>query len=78
MGKAIDHIPEDTIRWIEEQPMFFVAAPTDPQTHVNVLPRGLDTFRILSPARVAWLDLTGSGVETIAHLRVDGRIKERT
>jgi hypothetical protein len=75
MGTAIDHIPEETKRWIEAQPMFFVAtATTDPNTHVNVSPRGLDTFRILDENRVAWLDLTGSGVETIAHLKADGRI----
>ena len=58
---------------IGEQPMFFVATAT-PDAHVNVSPRGLDTFRVLGPRRVAWLDLTGSGVETIAHLRADGRI----
>ena len=40
--------------------------------HVNVSPRGLDTFRVLDPNRVAWLDLTGSGVETIAHLKAGG------
>lgn len=74
MGEAIDHIPEETARWIEEQPMFFVAtAPADPDTRVNVSPRGLDTFRILDENRVAGLDLTGSGVETIAHLKADGR-----
>lgn len=75
MGKAIGYIPEDTARWIEAQPMFFVAtAPADTDTHVNVSPRGLDTFRVLDANRVAWLDLTGSGVETIAHLKADGRI----
>jgi hypothetical protein len=75
MGKAIDHIPEETARWIEEQPVFFVATATaGPDTRVNVSPRGLDTFRVLGRNRVAWLDLTGSGVETIAHLKEDGRI----
>ena len=55
--------------------MFFVAsAPLDAAGHVNVSPKGLDTFRILGPTRVAYLDLTGSGVETIAHLRENGRI----
>ena len=55
--------------------MFFVAtAPSGPDAHVNVSPRGLDTFRVLGRNRVAWLDLTGSGVETVAHLKVDGRI----
>jgi Pyridoxamine 5'-phosphate oxidase len=75
MGKVYDSITAEWSGWISEQPMFFVAtASSDPETHVNLSPRGLDTFRVLGPNRVAWLDLTGSGVETIAHLRADGRI----
>jgi hypothetical protein len=70
MGRVYDEITDELVRWLEAQPVFFVAtAPSDPETHVNVSPRGLDTFRVLDPNRVAWLDLTGSGVETIAHLR---------
>ena len=65
--------PIDLARWIEEQPMFFVAtAPRD--GHVNVSPKGYDTFRVLGATRAAYLDLTGSGVETIAHLRENGRV----
>jgi hypothetical protein len=53
--------------------VFFVASvPPDPEAHVNVSPRGLDTFRVLDRNRVAWLDLTGRGVETIAHLKAGG------
>jgi hypothetical protein len=75
VGRVLDQIPDDLARWFEAQPVFFVAtAPADPDTHVNVSPRGLDSLRVLDPLRVAWLDLTGSGVETIAHLRADGRI----
>lgn len=78
MGQTFDNIPDYFAGWLEEQPVFFVAtAPADPETHVNVSPRGLDTFRVLDAKRVAWLDLTGSGVETIAHLKADdagGRI----
>jgi hypothetical protein len=75
MGKVYDSITDDLARWLAAQPMFFVAsATTDPDTRINVSPRGLDTFRVLGPDRVAWLDLTGSGVETIAHLRADGRL----
>src|ERR687893_2795020 len=75
MGKVYDSITGELARWLGAQPMFFVATTTsDPDTRVNLSPRGLDTFRVLGPARVAWLDLTGSGVETIAHLRADGRI----
>ena len=75
MGKIYDSITGDLARWLGAQPMFFVATATsDPDTRVNVSPRGLDTFRVLGPDRVAWLDLTGSGVETIAHLGADGRV----
>jgi hypothetical protein len=75
MAQTFGKIPDEFVPWIDSQPVFFVAtAPTDPETHVNVSPRGLDTFRVLGPNRVAWVDLTGSGVETIAHLRADGRI----
>lgn len=55
--------------------MFFVAtAPLDGSGHVNVSPKGLDTFILVGPNRAAYLDLTGSGAETIAHLRENGRI----
>ena len=75
MGKAFAEIPEDLRAFIEAQPMFFVAsAPLAGTGHVNVSPKGLDTFRVLSPTRVAYLDLTGSGNETAAHLAENGRI----
>ena len=55
--------------------LFFVAtAPSGDRGHVNLSPKGLDTFRVLADNRVAYLDLTGSGVETIAHVRDNGRI----
>jgi hypothetical protein len=62
--------------WMEAQHLFFVAtAPLDPDGHVNVSPRGLPgTFAVIDDHTVAWLDLTGSGAETIAHLRENGRI----
>jgi hypothetical protein len=62
--------------WIARQPMFFVAtAPLAEDGHVNVSPKGPGgTLRVLGPARVAYLDLVGSGAETIAHLRENGRI----
>ena len=75
MGKVFDSITDDMRKFIEKQPMFFVAsAPLAAEGHVNVSPKGLDTFRILSPNRVAYLDLTGSGNETSAHLQENGRI----
>src|SRR4028119_1049930 len=73
MAQTFEKIPDELVDWIEEQPVFFVAtAPADPGTHVNVSPRGLDTFRVIDTNRVAWLNLTGSGVETIAHLKAGG------
>jgi hypothetical protein len=75
MGHIGSVVDEKTRQFIEGQRIFFVAsAPLDPQGHVNLSPKGLDTFRILGLDTVAYLDLTGSGVETIAHLRENGRI----
>ena len=74
MGRTYDEITDATADWMRRQQMFFVAtAPTD-GGHVNVSPKGLDTFRITGPNEVAYLDLTGSGAETIAHLRDNGRV----
>jgi hypothetical protein len=58
------------------QPVFFVAtAPNDPDGHVNLSPKGAaGAFRVLGPNTVAYVDLVGSGVETVAHLRENGRI----
>src|SRR5690242_15176334 len=75
MAKLYDSINDDLREFIAEQHVFFVAtAPLDAAGHVNVSPKGLDSFRILSPNRVAYLDLTGSGNETSAHLHENGRI----
>jgi hypothetical protein len=71
----MNYIKDIHEKFIRAQSMFFVAsAPLDAEGHVNVSPKGLDTFRILGPTMVAYLDMTGSGVETIAHLRENGRI----
>ena len=75
MAERFASISDDLAQWWAEQPMFFVAtAPGGSDGHVNVSPKGLDTLRILGPQRAAYLDLTGSGVETISHLRDNGRI----
>ena len=75
MGKVFDGIDDSLAAWIGEQHLFFVAtAPLSAEGHVNVSPRGLDSLSILDPHTVAWLDLTGSGAETIAHLTENGRI----
>jgi hypothetical protein len=67
---------DDRLRqFILAQPMFFVStAPLAPGGHINLSPKGLDSFRILGPKQVAYLDVTGSGVETIAHLKENGRV----
>ena len=76
MGRVYDVIDNATQRWLAKQPMFFVAtAPNDPEGHVNLSPKGADgAFRVLGPTRIAYVDLVGSGVETVAHLRENGRI----
>ena len=76
MGKIFDAIDEHLEGWIARQPMFFVGtAPLDADGHVNVSPKGsIDTLRVLTPTSLAYLDLVGSGAETIAHVRENGRI----
>jgi hypothetical protein len=75
MGKVYEQIDETLAAWMMAQPLWFLAtAPLDAEGLVNVSPRGHDTFSVLGPLTVGWVDLTGSGVETIAHLRENGRI----
>ena len=75
MGKSYEGITEALTQWIERQHMFFVAtAPRADDGLINCSPKGMDTFRILGPREVAYLDLTGSGIETVAHVRENGRI----
>jgi hypothetical protein len=75
MAKVHDSITEDLMAFIAHQRMFFVStAPLDAAGHVNLSPKGLDCFRVLSPQRVGYMDLIGSGNETSAHLLENGRI----
>ena len=75
MGKFYDHLTPDLRAFIGAQKMFFVAtAPLDPAGHINLSPKGLDCFRVFSDKQVAYLDLTGSGNETSAHVEENGRI----
>ena len=75
MGKVRSTIDDAARKFIEAQHIFFVAsAALSASGHVNLSPKGLDTFRILSPTTAAYLDFNGSGVETIAHLKENGRI----
>lgn len=75
MGRTFATIPDHLAEWMGAQPVYFVAtAPLSADGHVNVSPKGDDTFRVISPTEVAYLDLTGSGAETIAHTRENGRL----
>ncbi|NEP18191.1 MAG: pyridoxamine 5'-phosphate oxidase family protein [Leptolyngbya sp. SIO4C1] len=75
MAKVYDQITPDLQAFIERQPLFFVAtAPLAAAGHVNLSPKGLDALSVLSPTQVAYLDLTGSGNETSAHIHENGRI----
>lgn len=76
MGKIFDEIDDNLAAWIGAQQLFFVAtAPSGDGGHVNCSPKGpIESLRVLGPRRVAYLDLVGSGAETIAHLRQNGRI----
>lgn len=75
MGKIYDGIEGRIAGFIAEQKVVFVAtAPDASDGHVNLSPKGLDSFRVLDPHTVAYLDFVGSGAETIAHLRENGRI----
>jgi hypothetical protein len=75
MGKQHEEITPELVEWIGRQRVFFVAsAPLATDGIINCSPKGLDTFRVLGPRSAAYLDLTGSGIETVAHLRENGRI----
>jgi hypothetical protein len=75
MAKTYDEITPELAQWIGEQRLYFVAtAPLAADGLLNCSPKGMDTFRVLGPRAVAYLDLTGSGIETVAHLRENGRI----
>jgi hypothetical protein len=75
MGKVLESLDDELTAFIAAQRVFFVAtAPSGDGGHVNLSPKGYDSFRVLDALTVAYLDLTGSGVETIAHLRQNGRI----
>ena len=76
MGQTYDAIDERWQAWIARQPVFFVGtAPLSGDGHVNVSPKGpIGTLRVLDERTVAYLDVVGSGAETIAHIKENGRI----
>ncbi len=73
MSEFFPALTEDHIAFVTKQPVFFVAtAAVD--ARINLSPKGMDSFRVLSPGQVGYLDVGGSGNETHAHLAADGRI----
>ncbi len=75
MGIEYEKIDESISSWLSKQKMFFVStAPLSGDGLINCSPKGTDCFRVLGNRRIAYLDMTGSGVETIAHLKENGRI----
>lgn len=76
MAKTYDGIGAEMAAWIEQQPVFFVAtAPLAADGMVNLSPKGtIGTFRVVDEHTFAYLDITGSGVETVAHLQENGRV----
>ena len=75
MGKTYEKLDDRLVDFIRKQKMFFVAsAPLSAEGHVNVSPKGYDSFVVLGPDEVAYLDLGGSGIETQAHVQENGRI----
>lgn len=75
MGKQYENINSELATWIARQRVFFVAtAPLSRNGHINTSPKGGEAFRVLGPLEVAYQDYTGSGAETVAHLRENGRI----
>lgn len=74
MSNTLEKIDDKLLAWIREQRIFFVATAPVQEGRINCSPKGGSTFAVLDPFTVAYQDLTGSGVETIAHLQDNGRI----
>ena len=74
MADFFNQIADKHKEFIEQQAMFFVATAPSEGGRISLSPKGLDSFRVLGPKQVAYLDITGSGNETAAHLKDNGRI----
>lgn len=75
MSKQHPEIEPELAEWIQRQRVFFVgSAPLSAEGHVNISPKGGEAFRVLGPLEVVYQDYTGSGAETVAHVRENGRI----
>tara|TARA_R110001583_G_scaffold10179_9_gene47376 strand:- start:1495 stop:2040 length:546 start_codon:yes stop_codon:yes gene_type:complete len=73
MGKKLDKLTVELIDFIKKQRLFFVGTAAEVGT-VNISPKGIDTFRVLNEHKIVWLNLTGSGNETAAHLIKNDRM----
>lgn len=73
MAQRFDELSEKHIQFINKQKIFFVGTATV-DSRVNISPKGLDSLRVLNKSRIAWLNLTGSGNETAAHLQIQSRM----
>jgi len=73
MGAKFQEIPEKIQEFIKEQKIFFVGTAAT-EGRVNVSPKGMDSFRVIDKNKIVWLNLTGSGNETAAHLIQDSRM----
>ncbi|MCH9654595.1 MAG: pyridoxamine 5'-phosphate oxidase family protein [Planctomycetes bacterium] len=73
MGQRTSELTEKQREFIAEQKMFFVGTATA-DSRINVSPKGMDSFRVMGPNQVIWLNVTGSGNETSAHIQEDGRM----
>lgn len=73
MADFFEKLEDKHVAFIEKQPMFFTATAAE-NARINLSPKGMDSFRVLGPNQVAYLDMVGSGNETAAHLLADGRI----
>ncbi|MCA9014307.1 MAG: pyridoxamine 5'-phosphate oxidase family protein [Planctomycetaceae bacterium] len=73
MGQQLSELSDKLIEFIGDQKLFFVGTATA-ESRINVSPKGMDAFRVLGPNRVIWLNVTGSGNETSAHVQEDGRM----
>lgn len=75
MGQVHETVKGELLEWIRKQTVFFVAtAPLAESGHINCSPKGGDAFRVVDETTVAYQDYTGSGAETIAHIRENGRL----
>ena len=73
MGQQYTEISERNVHFINEQKLFFVGTATE-DSRVNISPKGMDSLKVLNPNRVIWLNATGSGNETSAHIQKNDRM----